>query len=173
MLISQLQAILKNEAGNGQSLRQTMRNLNQHVKRYTSAKNFATLFYGVFDQRTGILEFANAGHNYPILARQNGAVELLKTTGPALGLHPDWNYATATIKIAAGDALLLYTDGVNETMNRVEAQYGEERLQEALSQNRAHSAAEILQTIIGDLNAFHQSEALQDDRTIMVLKVNA
>jgi serine phosphatase RsbU (regulator of sigma subunit)/DNA-binding transcriptional regulator YhcF (GntR family) len=173
MLISQLQAILKNEAGNGQSLRQTMRNLNQHVKRYTSAKNFATLFYGVFDQRTGILEFANAGHNYPILARQNGAVELLKTTGPALGLHPDWNYATAKIKIGAGEALLLYTDGVNETMNCVEEQYGEERLQEVLSQNRARSATKILQASIEDLNAFHQSEVLQDDRTIMVFKVIA
>lgn len=171
MLISQLQAILKNEAGNGQSLQQTMRNMNQHVKRYTSAKNFATLFYGVFDQRTGLIEFANAGHNYPILVRQNGAVELLKTTGPALGLHPDWNYATAKIKIGAGDALLLYTDGVNETMNRVEEQYGEERLQEVLIQNRAHSAEEILQALIEDLNAFHKSEALQDDRTIMVLKM--
>jgi phosphoserine phosphatase RsbU/P len=147
--------------------------MNQHVKRYTAAKNFATLFYGVFDQRTGLLEFANAGHNYPILARQDGAVELLKTTGPALGLHPDWNYATARIKIGAGDALLLYTDGVNETMNRAEVQYGEERLQEVLSQNRTHSAQEILQAIIEDLNTFHQSEALQDDRTIMVLKMNA
>jgi sigma-B regulation protein RsbU (phosphoserine phosphatase) len=170
MLIAQLQAILKNETGNGQSLRQTMRNLNQHVKRYTSAKNFATLFYGVFDQCTGILEFANAGHNYPILVRQNGAVELLKTTGPALGLHPDWNYATATIKIGAGDALLLYTDGVNETMNRAEEQYGEERLQDLLVRHRECSAKDLIRMIIEDLNAFHGSMLLQDDRTMMVLK---
>jgi sigma-B regulation protein RsbU (phosphoserine phosphatase) len=173
MLISQIQAIVKNEAGHGSSIRRTMINLNHHVMRHTSAKNFATLVYGIFDRRTGIFEFANAGHFYPILARKDGRVEYLKTTGPALGVLAETDYQIETVKCRTGDCLLFYTDGVTETMNGAGEEFGEQRLQETLLRHRGCGAQDIIQAIVAALKSYCSLEHAQDDRTLMVLKVLA
>ncbi|MCP4724969.1 MAG: SpoIIE family protein phosphatase, partial [bacterium] len=92
MLISQIQAILKGEAGSGKPIIQILKHLNKHIKKYTSAQNFTTLFFGIYNRKTGVLEFANAGHNYPVIIRKDGSKELLITTGPALGITTDDDY---------------------------------------------------------------------------------
>jgi sigma-B regulation protein RsbU (phosphoserine phosphatase) len=173
MLICQIQAIIKNEICHGSSLRQALQNLNQYVKRYSSARHFVTLFYGIFDERTGVLEFANAGHNHPILTRNNGQQEFLQTTGPALGVLAEANHQIQMIKINGGDGVLFYTDGVTETMNRRREEFGEQRLQNFLVSQRRRSAAEMIRLLIEDLNSFRASAFLQDDRTMMMLKVAA
>jgi sigma-B regulation protein RsbU (phosphoserine phosphatase) len=173
MVISPLQAIIKNEVSHGSSIRQIMPNLNQYVKRFASTKSFATLVYGVFDDRTGSFEFANAGHHPPMLVRQNGEIEFLKTTGPALGLLAEAEHRINSLKLRTGDSLLFYTDGVTETMNRRREEFGEQRLQNFLVNQRRHSAAEMIRLLIEDLNSFRTSAFLQDDRTMMVLKMAA
>ncbi|MFQ5633677.1 MAG: PP2C family protein-serine/threonine phosphatase, partial [bacterium] len=171
LLISQIQAILKSDVRYGSPIRQTMANLNKHLKRYSSAQNFATLFYGVIDLGKGTCEFANAGHNYPFLIKNNGNMKLLKTTGPALGIMQNGDHETETIRVSSGDCLLLYTDGITETMTTESTEYGEQRLQQILQRNRDAGAQKILDAIIDDLSAFDADDALQDDRTIVVLKV--
>jgi len=173
MVISPLQAIIKSEASHGSSIGQIMPNLNQYVKRFASTKSFATLVYGVFDDRTGSFEFANAGHHPPVLVRANGQVEFLKTTGPALGLLAEAEHQIAITKLSSGDCLLFYTDGVTETMNPGREEYGEQRLQDLLFHHRACSAQKIVDRITDDLNTFRASTLLQGDRTMMVLKVCA
>jgi sigma-B regulation protein RsbU (phosphoserine phosphatase) len=170
MLICQIQAIIKNEICHGSSLRQAMQNLNQYVKRYNAAKHFVTLFYGIFDDRSGVLEFANAGHNHPILTRNNGEMEFLQTTGPALGVLAGVDHQIQTIKIDGGDGVLFYTDGVTETMNRRREEFGEQRLQDLLIRHRGRSADDLIRLIIEDLNAFRGPALLQDDRTMMIMK---
>jgi sigma-B regulation protein RsbU (phosphoserine phosphatase) len=172
MLICQIQAIFKNEICHGSSLRQALQNLNQYVKRHNSAKHFVTLFYGIFDERTGVLEFANAGHNHPILIRDNGRLEFLQTTGPALGVLAGVDHRIQMIKINRGDGVLFYTDGVTETMNRHREEFGEQRLQNFLIGQRERSAAEVIGLLIEELNDFRASAFLQDDRTMMMLKVS-
>jgi sigma-B regulation protein RsbU (phosphoserine phosphatase) len=171
MVISPMQALIKSEVSHGSSIRQIMLNLNQYVKRFASTKNFATLVYGVFDERTGSFEFANAGHHPPILVRRNAQVEFLQTTGPALGLLAEAHHQIETATLRAGDCLLFYTDGVTETMNPAREEYGEQRLQDLLVAYRKRSAQEIVSRLIEDLNAFRASTLLQDDRTIMALKI--
>ncbi len=171
MLISQIQAILKSEAGQGNSIQQTMINLNKHIKQYTSSQNFTTLFYGIYDKEAGVLEYANAGHNYPVLLRKNGETEPLTTTGAALGILPGGEGLTQVINLYPGDSVILYSDGVTETMNENMKEYGEQRLQDLLISCRDLSPEKIIEEILGDLNSFSKTEQLQDDRTLMVLKV--
>jgi sigma-B regulation protein RsbU (phosphoserine phosphatase) len=171
MVISPLQAIIKSEVSHGSLIRQTMLHLNQYVKRFASTKNFATLFYGNFDERTGSFEFANAGHHPPMLARHDGRVEFLKTTGPALGLLAEADHQITATKLHAGDCLLFYTDGVTETMNRSRDEFGEQRLQNLLVRHRRRRAQDLIRLIIEDLNAFRGAALLQDDRTMMILKI--
>jgi serine phosphatase RsbU (regulator of sigma subunit) len=172
ILISQIQAILKSEISNGSYIQNIFKKLNNYLVHNTSNKNFTTLFYAVFDIEKNTLKFSNAGHNYPILIRSNGSIELLKTTGPALGLIPNFNFQTNSVTLLANDLLLFYTDGINETMNMQGEQFGEGRLIELLLNNRKIGSSELIKTIVEEVQSFRAESNLADDKTLMILKVN-
>jgi sigma-B regulation protein RsbU (phosphoserine phosphatase) len=171
MLISQIQAILKGEAGSGKPISQILGHLNKHIKKYTSAQNFTTLFFGIYNRNTGILEYANAGHNYPVIIRKNGSKELLITTGPALGITTDEDYFTEEINVQPGDNVLFYTDGLTEAMNDSEEEYGEQRLYDMLLENKEKKAEEIIELLKNDIDSFSKSGSDRDDTTMMLFKL--
>gem|GEM_PF-1095455 len=173
MLISQIQAILKSGVGNGDTLVRTLNSLNRHLEKNTSARYFATLFYGILDRRSGRLEFANAGHDYPILVRRDGAVETLESTGPALGVLPEYDHKTESVEVRPGDCILFYTDGITDTTDINGKPYGDQRLANLLIRNRHRGPREIIDLIVEDLHEFCESGAPLDDRTLMVLKVES
>ncbi len=172
MLISQIQAMMKSEINNGNDIQQILENVNKMVVRYTPRDKFVTLFYGVYDQSNNQFEFATAGHNYPIWLRGNGKCDTLAKGGPALGLIEEAKYKIETVNLSVNDVILFYTDGVTETMDNAKEQYGENRLYDLLAQSRHLPAQEIVDSILDDLNNFNNDEALQDDRTILVLKIS-
>jgi len=171
LVISQIQAILKSEINNGNSLKETIESLNKHLKRYTSAKNFTTLFYGIIDINSKTFEYVNAGHNYPFLIRKRNGIEYLKTTGPALGIFPGSSIGSERIKLKTGDTILFYTDGITETMNSRGEEFGERRLKDILFRNKDAQAQDNIHAIIRELNEFNSSDLLHDDRTIMLVKI--
>ena len=172
MLISQIQAILKSGVGNGDTIVRTLNSLNRHLERNTAARYFATLFYGIYNRRTGVLEFANAGHDFPILVRRDGSVAVLESTGPALGVLPEYDHKTETLRVGPGDCILLYTDGITDATDANGKHYGDQRLVNLLIHNRHRSPREIIDLIRDDLDEFCGSGALQDDRTLLILKVD-
>ncbi|MFC1564548.1 SpoIIE family protein phosphatase [candidate division KSB1 bacterium] len=171
MLISQIQAILKGEAGSGKPIIEIVKHLNRHIKQYTSARNFTTLFFGIYNRETGVLEYANAGHNYPVIIRRDGSRELLLTTGPALGITTDEDFFTEEVRVNPGDTVLFYTDGLTETMDETGREYSEQRLYNKLAENREKEADEIIRLIINDLNSFSNSEEYRDDTTMLLFRV--
>lgn len=170
MLISQIYAMTKSEVNNGNSIQCVLKNVNNQLVQFTPSEKFATLFYGVFNKVTGVFQYANAGHNYPILVRHDGSIELLKAGGPLLGVFHNAKYKTDVVSLGSGDFICFYTDGVTETMDIMEKEYGEQHLQDTLIRSRSHSAQDIIHEVIEDLNKFQSSDLLQDDRTIMILK---
>ncbi len=173
MLIAQMQAILKSGVGNGDTVVRTLENLNSHLERNTAAHYFATLFYGIYDQRTGCLEYSNAGHDFPMLVRAGGGTEALESTGPALGVLPVYGHETETVRVGPGDIVLFYTDGITDAMNSNGDNYGELRLRNLLVRNRARSPREIIDLIKDDLAEFCGAGSPADDRTLMVFKVDS
>lgn len=172
MLISQIQAMIKSEINNGNDIQQILENVNKMVVRYTPKDKFVTLFYGIYDQSNNQFTYATAGHNYPIWLQNTGQSEALCQGGPALGLIEKASYQTRKISLASDDIILFYTDGVTETMDDAKEQYGEKRLTDLLTQSRHLSAQKIVNGILDDLKYFNDEEALQDDRTILVMKVS-
>ncbi len=172
MLISQIQAMMKSEINNGNDIQQILENVNKMVMRYTPKDKFVTLFYGVYDQSNNQFEFATAGHNYPIWFQGDGKFNTLSQGGPALGLIENAKYKTGAANLSTNDVVLFYTDGVTETMDNFKEQYGENRLSDLLAQNRHLPVQEIVDAILDDLNNFNNDETLQDDRTILVLKIS-
>jgi len=172
MLIAQIQAILKSGVGNGDTIVRTLASLNGHLERNTAARYFATLFYGIYNRKTGLLEFANAGHDFPILVRADGAIEVLESTGPALGVLPEYDHKTEAVGVGPGDSILLYTDGITDATDTNGKHYGEQRLRNLMIRNRHLAPLEIIDLIKDDLAEFCEAGSLQDDRTLMVLKVD-
>src|SRR5271165_5414708 len=91
--------------------------------------HYVTVFYGVLDLQTQVLQYVNAGHCPPILRRKNGSMESLGPTRPVLGFLLDAGFGSERIALAPGDRLLLYTDGVTEAANGDGEEFGPERLQ--------------------------------------------
>ena len=132
---------------------------------------FVTLFYAVVDTKTMMLEYANAGHNPPLLVTGvKNNIRLLKAQGVPLGISTEVATVTEKVSLKSGDMVLLYTDGVTEAINKDGEQFEMERLEKIAGDNRHASAQEIMDKVRKELQMFVGNQPQFDDITIMVLK---
>jgi sigma-B regulation protein RsbU (phosphoserine phosphatase) len=96
-------------------------------------------------------------------------VERLAATATVLGLFEEWDCTVAELELAAGDVLVIYTDGVSEASPNEEDEFGEERLIEAARNHRHRSADEVLEAILSQVQEFSQGEQA-DDMTLIVAR---
>jgi len=172
LMIAQTQAIIRSEVNNGTPIAKMLKNINQQLAQSTSSEKYVTLFYGELDIKSGRFHYANAGHNYPILARKDGSMELLKTGGPIVGALLHMEYESDTVILGPDDMLVLFTDGLSEAMDEHETEYGEERLRQLVVLNRGREAHELMETILNDVRAHDPANPPRDDTTIVALKMN-
>jgi serine phosphatase RsbU (regulator of sigma subunit) len=145
--------------------------VNRRIIEDTKSDLFVTLFYGVLDPRKGKLLYSNAGHCPPFAVQSHDRpafVPLVKT-GMPLGISQEETWAKRVLKLKPGAALVLYTDGITEAMNKQETLFGEERLIEVISQNVGAPAAQLQEAILADLTNFVQDVPLMDDIALAVL----
>lgn len=130
---------------------------------------FVTAWMGILDLTTGNVQFANAGHNPPLLKRADGSFEYLKTRpGFVLAGMEGVRYHINEITLNPGDRLFLYTDGVPETTNVENKLYGEDRLLPFMNQNASMVADELLPALKDNIDQF-VSEAPQFDDITMLM----
>ncbi len=130
---------------------------------------FVTVFYGVYDRRDGSFVYANGGHNAPALI-VDGKVETLPLTyGVLLAMFPGLKYAEATTHLPPGGKLFLYTDGVTESINSEEEEFGEERMNEVLRKGAAAGPGDTLESMLLAVDQHAESAEQFDDITMMVL----
>jgi len=132
---------------------------------------FVTTFYGVLDPETGRFRYVNAGHNPPILlsSQRSKHVDQLSKTGMALGVLEEASWQQKVVKIAPGDCLLLYTDGITEAQNPHGAFYGQKRLLESMRARMDCKAQKLQQLLLDDIFHFIEGAPNQDDITMLVL----
>ena len=150
------------------------RAVNRRLQQDTHAEMFVTLFYGILDPATGDLVYCNAGHNPPYLvgAREGGQVRKLTTTGIPLGIFEDEDWRQGALQLAAGDTLVMYTDGVVEAQDAGQVLYGEERLLACVEANLGRSAQDIQAAVLDDVHAHVGGAPQFDDITLAVLVRN-
>jgi sigma-B regulation protein RsbU (phosphoserine phosphatase) len=170
LLMSNLQAALKATASEQVQPEQLCAKVNRIICGNVSLGKFITAFYGLLDGSCNRLVFTNAGHNAPILARRDGSWLRLSEGGAPLGLFPDWNYERGEVQFAAGDRLVLFTDGVTEASSPDGEEFGEERLVTVLLENRHLSAGELQERILAEVAKFSGGR-FEDDATLVVLAV--
>ena len=132
---------------------------------------FVTVFYGIYNIRTGEVTYANAGHNPPYLVRADGSMEMLPLSKDIVaGAFDDFQYSQESLQLEPGDTLLLYTDGVTEAINTEDKEYGEGRLEKQLAQCSNLSCQEIIDKVKEDVKAFAGEAEQSDDITLFALK---
>jgi sigma-B regulation protein RsbU (phosphoserine phosphatase) len=170
MLVSTLQATLRNQALSSDSIVDCVSKTNYFLYHNTEPDRFATLFYCILYTSNGNLVFVNAGHNPPLYLSGSGEFQSLSVSGILLGAIPVAPYEKRTITLKPGEILVIYSDGVTEAEDKEEVFFGEEKVREIIRVNRDLSAAEILANIQSDVRD-HQGSAQQDDDiTIVIIK---
>jgi phosphoserine phosphatase RsbU/P len=135
----------------------------------TAANHYATLFFGLYDEATRELRYANCGHLPPIVRRATGAVERLNVTGPVVGLFEPWQCDTRSVRLEREDLLVIFTDGVTDATGPEGEEFGEQRLVEVIAEHHARSARALLQQIVDDVKQYGGPEQF-DDLTLIVAK---
>lgn len=170
LLMSSLHAAIHAQAAAKSTLAETVTSVNQYLAENTPPNRFVTLFIAELDPITGVLDYINAGHNPPLVARLNGDVEQLDSGGFPLGIMPMAQYEMGQMQLNAGEALVVYSDGVSEANNLKGDEYGIERLTEVISKHLASSASGLRDKVESSLSLFTQTAPANDDITLVIVK---
>ena len=168
LLMSNLQAAVRAFATEAAQPAELCQQVNRILCGNIAEGRFISFFYCIVDADIGTLTFSNAGHYPPILVRANGDVERLDAGGAVLGVFSDSTYQQARVATAAGDRLILFTDGITEARNPDDEEFGEERLVSRAIAHRACSAP-ALQARLTEAVASFTGGRFQDDATLIVL----
>ena len=169
LLMSNLQAAVRAFATDGAPTRDVVTKVNRLLSRNISAGKFVTFCYAVIDAAAGTFDFANAGHNPPLLLRANGEVDALAATGVVLGVFPDGCYESRTMAFGAGDRLIFYTDGITEASDALGKEFGEDRLIDTVRGCGPAAPAATIVDAVTTAVARWTGGAVQDDATLIVI----
>ena len=143
--------------------------LNRRLIQTGDGRSFMTLFYGVLDPATGLLEFACAGHPFPILRRRTGSLEELGKGGFPLGIRRGLAVDPLEVRLTPGDLLFLYTDGLPEAVHPQSGEaFGFPRLEELA--RSTESAEELVEACLGSLDLHMAGANLRDDVSLAALR---
>jgi sigma-B regulation protein RsbU (phosphoserine phosphatase) len=170
LLMSNLQAAVRAFALDAAAPSAICASVNRLLCRNMASGRFATFCYARIDPASGRVDYANAGHNPPLLVRRDGTTETLTKGGMVLGVFPDTKYDQAHVTIAPGDRLVFYTDGITEARNADGDEYGDERLLAAAVAARDQSAEAIKTALLDDVNGF-TGGLFEDDATLIVVAI--
>jgi sigma-B regulation protein RsbU (phosphoserine phosphatase) len=171
MLVAHLHAIFRSLAPGTRCVAELVARANRVFCQGTVASYFATLVCGVFDGG-GEVAVCNAGHCYPLHAGHGGVVSL-ESTGLPLGLFADGEYGVRTLRLARGDSLVLYTDGLSESFNAAGEAYGSARLAALLGRQCGLPPRDLLAAVLADAHTFRAGRPRGDDLTVMVVRRKA
>lgn len=146
----------------------------EHVNRLLCPDNesamFVTVFYGILHTETGELEFSNGGHNVPYVIGGDRVVPLGTPSGMALGIVDDAQYQTSRTSLKAGEALVLYTDGVTEAMDPQGRLFSTPRFERTLQRLANQRPIDLLTRLVEDVQAFSSGALQADDITLLALQ---
>ena len=144
---------------------------NGMLSRESFDSMFVTVFYGIYDTRTGDITYVNAGHNPPYVLHADGTVTALPVSDNiCMGVIEDFAYTAHTLKLELGDTLVAYTDGVTEAFDTTGAAYGDDRLCQLIASLSGKTAKEITDGVNASVADFANGAEQSDDITVLTLQ---
>jgi serine phosphatase RsbU (regulator of sigma subunit) len=171
MLMATFQASLKTLSTAQVALPELVANMNRYAcTNSQGGLRFTTAFLAEYDPVRRTLDYINAGHNNPILRRASGQIERLDVGGLPYGIMPEAQYQSASVTLAPGDWLIIFTDGLVEAENARQEEYGEARLLAAIEAGKSTEPDEMLKHLMAELDLFVGQTPQHDDVTCLLLK---
>jgi sigma-B regulation protein RsbU (phosphoserine phosphatase) len=170
LLMASLRAALQSEVHHEYDLNKMVRKLNNFVHRSSGTNKFITFFFCELDQKTCTLRYINAGHNPVFVMDPKGKVKRLESSGFCLGMFPDAEYSIDEVQLKLGETAVLYTDGITESRNTKNDEFGEERLIGIMKKNIKLSAQDLMDKVKQETESFTRGTEQMDDQTVVVIK---
>jgi phosphoserine phosphatase RsbU/P len=170
LLMANLQANLRSQCASAVvEPARFLESVNRLFYENTTESAYATLFFAEYEDRTRTLRYANCGHLPALLLRRDGSLERLDSTCTVVGLFRNWHCALRQCRLFPEDALVLYSDGVTESFDDKNEEFGEQRLIQALERHRNFSSEALMNSILDDVRSFSPREQ-HDDITLIVAR---
>jgi sigma-B regulation protein RsbU (phosphoserine phosphatase) len=163
--------MIRTKGTQGAGAAECLNESNKLLASYSVDCMFVTVFYAIYNVKTGLLNFCNAGHNPPHLVRKNGVVEVLpRPKNAVVGLFDGLQYHEDSLQMEHGDTLFMFTDGVNEAMNTNREEFGTERLNNILTGSTDKDCQGVIDAVKAGIHDFVGNAEQSDDITMLVLK---
>ncbi|HKS96989.1 MAG TPA: PP2C family protein-serine/threonine phosphatase, partial [Terriglobia bacterium] len=170
LLMANLQANLRSQCAIAlEEPQRFLRSVNRLFYDNTPDSTYATVFFAEYDATACRLRYANCGHLPALLLRRDHTLERLDSTCTVLGLFEDWDCAFEERQLFPGDTLALYTDGITESFNDVDEEFGEQRLIAALRRHQELPCQTLLRELVNEVRTFSPREQ-QDDITLIIAR---
>jgi sigma-B regulation protein RsbU (phosphoserine phosphatase) len=144
---------------------------NQMLCKESADNMFVTVFYAIYNVKTGEVNYCNAGHNPPYILRKDGKLERLPNSDSGmLGVFDFFEFTDEYVKLDEGDMLMMYTDGVDEACNAQNEEFTDERLEQVLKACQGVSCQETIDKVLASVKEFTGDAAQSDDITMMTVK---
>ncbi len=172
LMMSNFQASLRTLLRTTPNLTQIVEILNYQILQNAKGDNFITFFGGIYDHKLNTLVYVNAGHNPPFLYNKEIGMQTLEEGCTVLGMfHPLPFLNEGFVTDIDNFTLVLYTDGLTETENEEEEEYGSERIQEYLEKNLDKDLRELHKELLHELDVFKGSNDYRDDITLLTCRL--
>jgi sigma-B regulation protein RsbU (phosphoserine phosphatase) len=171
MIMSNVQATLRALVPNLHSPDHLAESLNHMILAGTRGGKYLTMFLGLIDIPRQAIAYVNCGHVPPAVVKTQGEPAELTEGGMVVGLFDDVRYNTGQFKFQTGDVLVLCTDGITESMDEAQEEYGMERVVNCVQGAIAQSAAEIVNTVNTEVAEFSRKGTHLDDKVVIAIKV--
>lgn len=172
LVMVMIRTIIHLIASSSRSTAQIVSWINKGIAGKIDIDRFATLSFFTFDPATGVLQYSNAAHHPAMIYRAAaGSVEQLDTDGLPIGIEHEARYSQRETRLANGDIIMMYTDGVVEAMDSRGRQYEDERLKSIFVDNASLGAEDLVKVIRTDIDAFVGNAKQHDDQTLMLMKM--
>jgi serine phosphatase RsbU (regulator of sigma subunit) len=170
LIVSMLKVIAEHSVGQSRDPQEIAHRFNRQILAITPEEQYLTMFFGMLSVADGTLTYIRGGHPYPLLLRVDGTIEKLTASGELVGLFEEFHVDTGVVTLAPGDRLFAYSDGIIETLDVDGAQYGMQRLEEALQSGRSGSLDETVDRLLADVEAYNADDIFNDDVAIIAVE---
>ena len=170
LLMALLLAVLHTLMDEGLGPASLVQRLNGQVIRHAPGSRFITLFFAIYDPRTGRLTYVNAGHPPALIRRHGGAYERLRRGGMALGMFDASTYDTGSVELASGDMLVSFSDGITEAEDPSGQPFDEQGIAATLDADPDAQPERLADRLFEAVGRHTQEPRFEDDLTVLVLR---
>ena len=162
--------LIKSAVQSYKDLVDAINSVNNMLTKNNNELLFITSFIGVIDFEKNEITYINAGHEKPYIVSNNKVIKLEGESNVVLGVEEDYKFKKESHKFNKGDYLLMFTDGLNESINKDEEEFGYQRIEETIKDTSNLDLEEVINKLNDNLNAFTGNKEQFDDITMVLIK---